>query len=145
MEVDNIMKTSRKESPETRLICLGRALMILLDKHHENETIYAFLSKKGYDLKYIELTENNHDLNLEQLDCYKTTIKKLVIYIATTLYPHILKENLIVITNRSIRRITPADCAKILNMIEQEYLKIEDGIKVNISFFEFLVIYIHKC
>lgn len=127
------MKSSRKESPETRLICLGRALMILLDKHHENETIYAFLSKKGYYLKYIELTENNHDLNLEQLDCYKTTIKKLFIYIVLTLYPHISKENIIVITNRSIRRRTPADFAKLLNMTVQEYQKIEDGIKVNIS------------
>ena len=127
MEVDTNVLSQARVKIGTRLICFRRLLVILLDEHHEDEIIYAFMTKDQTQIKYIEFDARCKYLNFNTLICYKSTIKKLFLYLIYLSYPNIPRENIIVIANRILKRRSVADCAKLLHMSNEEYQRIEDG------------------
>lgn len=131
MEADQDVLSQVKLKVETRLICFRRLLIILLEEHEEDDILYVYITKNQKQIRYIEFDAKCEYLNSHSLICYKTTIKKLFLYLIALSYPNIPKENMVVIANRILKRRTISDCAKLLNMTKEEYQRIEDGSHCN--------------
>ncbi len=99
----------------------------LMLETNENQIIYCYLSKINKEIIYICFTLKCEHLNTEKLIGYKTTLKKLYLYLMIESYPAVPKDCLIIYSNRVLRRLTIQTTAKLLNISEEKYRAIETG------------------
>lgn len=118
---------------EIRSICFRRSLIMFASEYGEDETIYAYIEKDRKQIKYIETELQNKFLNTENLNCYKTTMKKLYLHLVSLSYPNLPRINWVVIANRLLRRKTVEDCAKLLGLSVEAYQRIENGVSGNFN------------
>lgn len=115
-------KTTRKE----RLYLLRELTYHLIKMFDEYEEVYVFIDNRTQEIIYITsmLENKNYFINLE---VYKASLKVIFLHLLKEEYISLPYYCLVLLANRILRNYSISTIAKILNITEEKYLRLESG------------------
>ena len=96
-------------SAKEKLFIWRDMVIKLMMIQNEEADIYVFMDKITKEIIHLYHSPICEYLDIVRCLCYKTTLKKLYLYLMVTEYPNTLRECLVIYSNRIIRRMSVVD------------------------------------